>query len=125
MTTTAAPSRPARIAYRLVVLMLVLAVVFTAFTAVSVAVGVARGGDSLLYGKTLNVPAQLDPGDVHGLPRDVRFRGSQRVSLEIHDPSTKQTLLQSAADFLPLLLYVAGLWLLRGIALSMTEGAPV
>jgi hypothetical protein len=46
------------------------------------------------------------------------------VSLEIKDPTTKQMVLRSAMDLGPLLLFIAGLWLLRGLAGSVLEGDP-
>jgi hypothetical protein len=53
----------------LVTFLLVLAVVFGALTVVSVGVGMARHGDSLMYGDSLTVPVELSP-EVVGLPNE-------------------------------------------------------
>jgi hypothetical protein len=54
-----APSRAVTTGYRLVTFLLVFAVAFGAVAIASLAVGLARDGDSLLYGDTLTVPLQL------------------------------------------------------------------
>jgi hypothetical protein len=118
------PSRAVTTGYRLVTLFLVFAVVFGAYAVVSVGVGLARGGESLLYGDTLTVPLQLSPDDAGPLPAGVRFRGWPDVTAEVKDPTTKQMLLRSAQDLGPLVLFIAGLWLLRGFARSVRDGDP-
>jgi hypothetical protein len=119
-----APSRAVTIGYRLVTLFLVIAVAFGAVAIASVGVGLARDGDSLLYGDTLTVPLQLSPDDAGPLPSGVRFQGWPDVSAEVKHPTSKQMLLRSATDFGPLVLFVAGLWLLRGFARSVRDGDP-
>jgi DUF2975 family protein len=117
-------SRAVTIGYRLVTLFLVFAVAFSAVAIASLGVGLARDGDSLLYGDTLTVPLQLSPEDAGPLPSGVQFRGWPDVSAEVKDPTSKQMLLRSAMDFGPLVLFVAGLWLLQGFARSVKKGDP-
>jgi hypothetical protein len=119
-----APSRAVTTGYRLVTFLLVFAVASGAVAIASLGVGLARDGDSLLYGDTLTVPLQLSPDDAGALPRDVHFRGWPDVNAEIKDPTAKQLVLRSSMDFGPLVLFVAGLWLLRGFARSVKDGDP-
>jgi hypothetical protein len=118
------PSRAATAGYRLLTLALAFVVAFTAFAFVSLGVGIARGGDSLLWGDTLTVPAELNPDSVRPLPDGVELSGWPHVSVEVEDPTTKQMALRSLMDLGPLLLFIGGLWLLRGVARSVTEGDP-
>ena len=118
------PSRAAKAGYTLLTLALVFVVAFTALAFVSLAVGAARGGESLLWGNRLTVPADINPHSFRALPRGIQLSGWPHVSLEIKDPTTKQMALRSAMDLGPLLLFIAGLWLLRGLARSVTEGDP-
>jgi hypothetical protein len=117
------PSRAVQVGYSLLTLFLVFALLFGAVAVASVVVGVARGGESLLYGQTLTVPLQLSPDAVR-LPAGVHFQGSPDVSVEVEDPTSKQMLLRSAMDFGPLVLLIAGLWLLQGFARSVRDGDP-
>jgi DUF2975 family protein len=118
------PSRAVRWGYALVTLLLVLALVFGAVSVVSIAVGLARHGDSLLYGDPLTLPFQLPPETLTSLPRGVRPAGWVDVRVDVHDPSSKQMLLRSAQDIGPLVLLIAGLWLLRGFLRSVLAGDP-
>ena len=117
-------SRAVTIGHRLVTLFLVVAVASSAAAIASLGVGLARGGDSLLYGDTVSVPLQLSPEQAGTLPAGVRFRGWPDVTADVKDPTSKQMLLRSAMDFGPLVLLLAGLWLLRGFARSVMEGDP-
>lgn len=117
------PSRSVRAGYAIVTLMLVFVVAFTCFAVVSLGVGVARGGESLLWGDTLTVPASVDPDTLH-LPEGVKASGSPHVQLEVKDPSTKQMLIRSLMDFGPLALFIAILAQLRAIARSVKDGDP-
>lgn len=117
-------SRAVVIGYRLATVLLVLALVFGVVVVASICVGLARGGDSLLYGDTLRLPLQLSPDDIGPLPRGVEPQGWTGVSVEVNDPTTKQMLLRSAMDLGPVVLFVAGLWLLRGFMRSVLAGDP-
>lgn len=119
-----APSRAVRAGYRLVTLLFVVAAVFGVVDVVSIGVGLARNGDSLLYGETLIVPIQLSPDNVKPLPNEVRVDSWFDARVEIDDPSSKQMLLRSAIDTGPLLLFIIGLWLVRGLLQSVMRGDP-
>jgi hypothetical protein len=118
------PSGTVRAGYGLATGVLVLALLFGALAVVSIGVGLARHGDSILYGQTLEVPLELSPEEVHGLPSDIELRGWPSVNLNVSDPSSKQMLLRSATDLGPLVLFIAGLWLLRGFMRSVVQGDP-
>jgi hypothetical protein len=118
------PSRAVHIGHRLVTALLWFAIAFGVFALVSVGVGLARHGDSLLYGDTLSVPLQLSPDDVGRLPSGVRTSGWLDVSLEVKDPTTKQMVLRSAQDLTLVALMIAVLWQLQGFARSVVHGAP-
>lgn len=117
-------SRSVRIGYALVTALLVLALAFGAVALVSVGLGLARDGESLLYGDTLTVPLELSPDGVGPLPAGVRLQGWPEVTVEVSDPTTEQMLLRSAADIGPLVLFIAGLWLMRNFMRSVKEGDP-
>jgi hypothetical protein len=118
------PSRPVKIGYALAAGLFWLTLVFGTVAVVSVGVGLARHGDSLLYGHTLQVPLELAPDEVRGLPRDIVLREWPGVDVHVDDPTSKQTLLRSAMDLGPLVLLIAGLWLLRSFMRSVVEGDP-
>jgi hypothetical protein len=121
---TPAPSRAARVGYRLLTAALVIVTGFTLLALASLVTGVVRGGESLLWGNTLTVPAAINPDSLRPIADGIQLSGWPHVSLEIEDPTTKQMALRSALDLGPLLLFIAGLWLLRGVARSVTEGNP-
>lgn len=122
--STTSPAGTVRAGYTLVTGLLVLALVFGALTIVSVGMGLARDGDSLLYGNRFGFPAELSPDEVRPLPPGIHLSGWPRISVDIKEPTTKQMLLRSAMDFAPLVLSVAGLWLLRRFLRSVLDGDP-
>jgi hypothetical protein len=77
----------------------------------------------LSRGGTLDVEMQLDPGSVE-LAEGVQLQGWPDLTLEVEDPTTEQVLLSAAMDVGPWLLFVAGLWLLWGLARSVRRGDP-
>ena len=117
------PSRATEIAYFLVNLMLVLLAIGAAVAVVSTAVGLSRGGNTLLGGKTLSMEAKLPRDQIKSLPRGVVLTHDPRVAVEVHHPSDKQLLLSIATAVGPTLLLAAALWLLRGLSGSVKEGA--
>jgi hypothetical protein len=119
-----ASSRAVTAGYRIANLLLVLTVAFGVFWLVSLVVGIARGGASPLYGATLQVPLQLSPEDVGPLPPGLHVNGWPDVTLDVEDPTTEQMLLRAALDLGPLLLFLAGVWLLRGFLRSVLDGDP-
>jgi Protein of unknown function (DUF2975) len=118
------PSGAVTAGYRLMTVFLVGAVAFLVVAVASVAVGLARGGDSLLYGETLRVPLQLSPDDAGPLPPGMEFTGWPDVTVVLRNPTSGQMLLRSAVDLGPAVLLVAGLWLLQGFARSVRAGDP-
>jgi hypothetical protein len=90
----------------------------------SIAVGLARHGDSLLYGDTLTVPLQVSPDHLSSLPPEVRAAGWLDVSVEVKGPTAKQMLLRSAQDLGPLVLFILGLWYLRRFLRSVLQDDP-
>jgi hypothetical protein len=111
------------VGYGLVTVLLALAVIFGLLLVASVVVGVLRDGESLLYGGTMRVPAQISPQDIGALPAGIEMDTWPDVSVEI-DPTVHQMLLRSASDLASLILLLAGLWLLRGFLRSVLDGDP-
>jgi hypothetical protein len=122
--STTSPAGTVRTGYALVTGLLVLALVFGALTVASVAVGFARDGDSILYGDNFGFPAELSPDQVRTLPPGVRLRSWPKITIDVKDPTAKQMFLRSAMDFGPVVLSVAGLWLLRRFLRSVMDGDP-
>lgn len=118
------PSGPAKTAYFLVNLMLVLLLVGSALEIVSTTVGLARGGNTLLGGRTLPVHAELPQDQVRSLPAGVRLTHDPKVTLEVKNPSATQLLLSDGTGVGPLALLAGALWLLRALARSVREGDP-
>ncbi|MEP6665046.1 MAG: DUF2975 domain-containing protein [Nocardioidaceae bacterium] len=118
------PSGAVRTGYVLVSGLLFLTIAFGVLALASVAVGLARHGDSILYGETLRVPLQMSPDDFGPLPAGLTVDTWPTVDIEIHHPTSAQMLLRSAMDFGPLVLIGAGLWLLRGFMRSVMDGDP-
>jgi hypothetical protein len=118
-----AGSRSVKAGSALVTALFVLGLVFAALMIVSMVLGVTRHGASLLYGRKLIVPAQISPEDIGPLPQGLRLATWPDVRLEVN-PTTKQMLLRSAVDLLPLMLFLWGLWLMRGFLRSVLAGDP-
>jgi hypothetical protein len=122
--TSPSPSGAVRTGYVLVTGLLFLAIAFGVLAIASVAVGLARHGDSILYGDTLRVPLEISPDDLRRLPAGLTLNSWPAVSVEIHNPTTQQMLLLSAKDLGPLVLIITGLVLLRGFMRSVRDGDP-
>jgi hypothetical protein len=118
------PSRSVHIGYRLSNALLWFAVAFGVLALASICVGVARHGNSLLYGRTLSVPLQLNPAEIGPLPPAVHLSGWPDVGVDVKDPTTKQMFLRSAQDLGLIALMIAALWQLRGFARSVVDGDP-
>jgi hypothetical protein len=117
-------SRSVRVGYGLVTAMLVLGIAYGVLALTSIVVGLARNGESLLYGDELPVAAQISPEDIGPLPPGVRIVSWPDVTVEIADPTPKQMLLRSALDLGPLALLIAGLWIGRAFLRSVLAGDP-
>jgi hypothetical protein len=118
------PSGAVTIGYRLVTLMLLAAAAFFALELVSIVVGIARGGDSLLHGDPLTVPLQANPDHLRGLPSGIRLHDWPNVDVEISDPSVNVMALRSAVDLPQVALLIGVLWLLRGLVGSVRAEEP-
>jgi DUF2975 family protein len=109
-----APSYAATVAHRLTALLLVLSIVFGVFMTVDALRGGARD-------VVVDASAPLDD---KRLPKGVWPTSEQRTGFQVQRPSARQRRLAYAADMLPLLLWIAVLWQLRGIARSVRDGDP-
>jgi len=108
------PSYAAVVAHRLTTVMLVFAVV----------VGAYQIGDALT-GAPREVSFHAEaPLDFDQLPKGTSPTGDSRIGVEIEQPTAREQRLALAADIAPLLLLVAVLWVLRGVARSVRDGDP-
>jgi Protein of unknown function (DUF2975) len=112
------PSRAVTAGYRIASVLLAIAVGFGVLWVVSITLDIVQGGD------TVQVPVQLSPEDVGPLPEGIHVAGWPDLTVEVADPTTKQTLLQGALAIGPGLLVIAALWLLRGFLGSVLAGDP-
>ena len=109
-------SRAAKLAYVLVNVMLFLLVAGAVVGCIALVHGLVSGGD-------VSVRAELPHVHVRSLP-GMRIVAGPDVTLEIRDATTEQQLLSAGTAVGPALLLGIGLWLLRGLAGSVREGAP-
>jgi hypothetical protein len=107
-----------------VTLLLVLVLVGSAVAVVSELFAFARGGDALIGGRKIGVHAELARDRIRSLPPAVHLADDPHVVLELNHPSTKQRLLADLHHIGPFFLLVGVLWILRGLARSVTEGDP-
>ncbi len=121
---TSSTSLAVRATRAIIVGLLVLSVAFTGFALLSVATGLFRHGDSLLYGDPITVPMQVSADDLGALPEGITVDAWLDVKVEIPDPATTQMLLRSALDLGPALVVVWALWLLTGVMRSAAGGDP-
>ncbi len=121
---TSSTSLAVRAAHAIALGLLGLSVAFTALALVSVATGLVRDGDSLLYGDPMTVPMQVSADDVGALPSGITVDSWLDVDVEIADPTISQMLLTSARDLGPALVVVWALWLLTGVLRSAARGDP-
>lgn len=113
-----ATSRTITAGYRIASVLFAIAVGIGVLWVLAVTLDIVRGADSA------QVPVQLSPKDVGPLPDGVHVKGWPDITVEVPDPTTKQTLLQDALAIGPGLLLLAGLWLLRGFLGSVLAGDP-
>jgi DUF2975 family protein len=117
------PSRAVRVGYALTNLLLVVSVGFAAFLFVDGAVGVARDGERLVSGRTLDVHVQVPPERVR-LPDGLRHDGWLPAVARIEHPGSREIALWTALQLTQAVLFIAVLWLLRGLARSVRKGDP-
>ena len=115
-------SRAVNLRYTLLNLVLLAAVAFAVLQIVNPAVGAARDGHMLL-GSTLPAKLQISPQRVH-LPQGLRHDGWLTTTVQVKDPTAAQEALAAAMDLTQLTLFIAVLWLLRGIVRSVRLGEP-
>ena len=124
MPTAPRSQAAVKIAYALATVLLLVSIVFGLVALVSMGVGLARNGNSLLYGDTLRVPMQVSTDDLGPLPPGLALDPFADVTVEIQDPTVAQMLLESARDLGPLVIAVGGLWLVRGLLRSAMQNDP-
>ena len=107
-----------RVANRLTTLLLLAAIALALFQIGNAVVGLARGRSVTFQG---SVDARAT--DTR-LPSFVDQPGVTDVTVHIHHASTKQQLLVLVRDLTPTLMFVAGLWLLRGLLVGVRRGDP-
>jgi len=107
------PSYAATVAHRLTTLMLVLVIVFGGFTAIQA----VRGGHPVAFDATTSLDDNL-------LPKGVYATTEQRTGIAVKDPTRREERLAALVNLVPLLLGLAILALLRGIARSVRDGDP-
>jgi hypothetical protein len=117
-------ARSVRTGYAIATFLLVASAAFGVIALVSIGVGIARHGDSLLYGHSPTIPLQLSPDDIGPLPPGLRADSWLDTNVELEDPTTRQMLLRSALDIGPGILVISGLWLIRRLLKSVIEGDP-
>ena len=102
-----------------------LATLLLLFAVVVAVVEIGRGVVGLAHGRevTFHGAVSVRPDDPR-MPRYVDRPGVADVTVHIHDASAKQQLLALARDIPPILMFVAGLWLLRGLLVSVRRGDP-
>jgi hypothetical protein len=124
MTTTTTPRTAVTIAYGLANALLIGALGFGVVVLVSMGVGIARGGESLLYGDTLPVPMQVSTEHLGPVPPALVMNSWADVTVEVRDPTVEQMLLQSARDIGPVVMVIGALWLIRGLLQSVVRNDP-
>ncbi len=117
------PSRAVSAGYALTNILLIVSLGFAAFLLVDSAFGLARDGDRLVSGRTLNIHVQVPPERVH-LPDGLRQNGWLPAVARVEHPGAKEIVLSTAIDLSQAALFIAVLWLLRGLARSVREGDP-
>lgn len=115
-------SRAVTLGYALLNLLVVAAIAFAVLQIVNAAVGAARDGH-MLIGATLPTKLQISPQHVH-LPAGLRHDGWLTTTVQVKDPTAAQEALAAAIDLTQLMLFIAVLWLLRGIVRSVKLDEP-
>jgi Protein of unknown function (DUF2975) len=115
-------SRAVNLGYALLNLVLLAAVAFAALQIVNPAVGAARDG-RMLVGATIPAKLQISPQRIH-LPPGLRHDGWLATTAQVKHPTAAQEALAAAMDLTQLTLFIAVLWLLRGIVRSVRLGEP-
>ena len=112
------PSRASNWGHAIVTLLLALALVFGAFRVVIGALDLAGVRDT-----PIDVQAQIQRESI-AVPPHSHFTAQPNIRIHIADPTSAQTAAQAGVDLGPVVLFVIGLWLLRGITGSVRKGDP-
>jgi hypothetical protein len=102
----------------IVSLLLAVALLFGAYRVVTTAISLAG-----VHHSAIDVQAQI-PRESIRVPPNSHFVGQPNIRIHIARPTNAQTLLQAGVDLAPVVLFVIGLWLLRGITGSVRQGDP-
>ena len=113
--------RSVALGYVLVNLLLGVVVAYGCFLLANDAVGLARGGETLVG--ALPIKAQIHPGLVP-LSAGLHLDSSVAATLQVEQPTSAHVALSAAIDVCDVAFYVAILWLLRGIAGSIRRREP-
>jgi hypothetical protein len=112
------PSRAALWGHVIVTFMLAAALVFGAYRVVTA--GLALAG---VHRSAIDVQAQI-PRESIKVPPGSHFVSQPNIRIHIAHPTKAQTVLQAGVDLGPVVLFVIGLWLLRGLTGSVRKGDP-
>jgi hypothetical protein len=84
---------------------------------------VARAGERLVSGRALDVHVQIPPERVQ-LPDGLRHSGWLPAVARIEHPGAGEVALWTALQLTQAVLFIAVIWLLRGLARSVRRGDP-
>jgi hypothetical protein len=112
------PSRAVTWGHAIVTLALAFALLYGAYRFVTA--GLALAGT---HRNAIDVQAQI-PRESIQVPPNSHFTGQPNIRIHIAHPTGAQTALQAGVDLGPVVLFVIGLWLLRGITGSVRKGDP-
>lgn len=108
------PTYAATVAHRLTTVTLVLSTVFAVWVTVQ---AIAGERPDVYFDASATLDQKL-------LPKGVYATSEQDTGIAIENPTAREQRLGAAGDLLPLLLTIAILWFLRGIARSVRYGDP-
>jgi hypothetical protein len=112
------PSRAVNWGHAIVALLLAIALVFGAYRVVMGALDLAGVRDT-----AIDVQAQIQRESIR-VPPYSHFTSQPNIQIHIAHPTSAQTLAQAGVDLGPIVLFVIGLFLLRGITGSVRRGDP-
>jgi hypothetical protein len=112
------PSRPVVLATNLSTLLLVLGAAFAVFFVFAAVAGAVSGG----HGVTVH--QEVDTDQLASLPDAVVVPGTVPVTVRIDDASPQQVFLDLGRNLIVIVMSLVGLWLVRGLLLSVRQGDP-
>ena len=108
------PTYAATVAHRLTTAVLILSSIFAVWIVVQ---AIAGERDDVFFDASATLDQELLPDGVYAI-------GEQDTGIAIENPTAREQRLGAASDLLPLVLTIAILWFLRGIARSVRDGDP-